>query len=163
MSEHEAIKDPNEYGASIQFRKMTEADIQHIVEIEEEAFTTPWSYDAFYNELTNNHFACYLIMDIGQEVAGYGGMWVLLDEAHVTNVAVRHDYRGNKLGERLMSELMKTAKFLGAKRMTLEVRESNEIAQNLYRKLGFYRAGVRKGYYSDNQEDALVMWAELDD
>lgn len=148
--------------ASIKFRNMTFDDISEICAIEHEAFPTPWTYEAFYNELTNNQFAHYVIMDIGGEVAGYGGMWVLLDEAHVTNIAVRHDFRGLKLGERLLHEIKKTARFFGAKRMTLEVRVSNDRAQNLYRKLGFYQAGVRKQYYTDNQEDALVMWAELD-
>ncbi len=88
-------------------------------------------------------------------------MWTVIDEAHVTNIAVLRAYRGRKWGERLLRELMKTASDLGMQRMTLEVRVSNEVAQNLYRKLGFKPAGLRKGYYSDNQEDALIMWAEL--
>jgi ribosomal-protein-alanine N-acetyltransferase len=163
VKEHDKIIELNNKEACIVFRKMIKEDIEAIVAIENEAFSTPWSYEAFYNELTNNHFAHYLIMEIEGQVAGYGGMWVLMDEAHVTNIAVRYDLRGLKLGEKLLTEVKRTAKFIGAKRITLEVRVSNEIAQNLYRKLGFYRAGLRKGYYSDNQEDALVMWAELDE
>ncbi|MEO3945573.1 ribosomal protein S18-alanine N-acetyltransferase [Gorillibacterium sp. CAU 1737] len=137
-------------------------DIDAICAIEKEAFTTPWSAGAFYNELTNNHFAHYMVMDAGLTVAGYAGMWLIMDEAHITNIAVKKEFRGMKLGERLMSELMKTASFMGASRITLEVRVTNEIAQNLYRKMGFEAAGVRKGYYTDNQEDALIMWANLE-
>jgi len=143
------------------FRSMRLEDISHIYAIESEAFSAPWSEGAFYNELTSNHFAHYMVMEYDGDIAGYGGMWVIIDEAHVTNIAVRKEYRGRKLGERLLCELMNTASFLGAKRMTLEVRVSNEVARNLYVKLGFVESGVRKGYYSDNQEDALIMWAEL--
>ncbi|RAP73881.1 ribosomal-protein-alanine N-acetyltransferase [Paenibacillus montanisoli] len=140
---------------------MTMADVKTIVAIELESFTSPWSEEAFVNELTNNHFARYMVMDYEGEVIGYGGMWTIMDEAHVTNVAVREPYRGHGLGEMLMVELMRTAVLFGAKRMTLEVRVTNAIAQGLYRKLGFEPSGIRPGYYSDNKEDALIMWAEL--
>ncbi|MDG0814453.1 ribosomal protein S18-alanine N-acetyltransferase [Cohnella rhizosphaerae] len=146
----------------IEFRSMTLADIDAIVEIEREAFTAPWTPEAFHNELTQNLFAKYMVMAKGDEVLGYGGMWLIVDEAHVTNIAVREAYRGKGLGERLLRELMRTAAWLGAARMTLEVRVSNERAQRLYRKLGFGPAGLRPGYYSDNNEDALIMWADLD-
>ena len=146
---------------SLVFRSMRLEDIPFVCEIEQEAFTTPWTEGAFRNELTNNQFAHYMIMDIEGEVAGYGGMWLIMEEAHVTNVAVRSAYRGRKLGERLLRELMRTAAFLGAIRMTLEVRASNYIAQNLYEKLGFRSVGVRSGYYTDNREDAIIMWADL--
>jgi ribosomal-protein-alanine N-acetyltransferase len=88
-------------------------------------------------------------------------MWLIVDEAHITNIAVSAPYRGRKWGERLLIELQKTASFMGAVRMTLEVRISNLIAQRLYGKLGFYPVGTRRGYYSDNNEDAIIMWAEL--
>lgn len=84
-----------------------------------------------------------------------------MDEAHITNIAVRQAYRGRKLGERLLDELMRTAAYLGMERMTLEVRVSNLVAQRLYEKKGFESAGIRKGYYSDNMEDAMIMWANL--
>ncbi|QYR20852.1 ribosomal protein S18-alanine N-acetyltransferase [Paenibacillus sp. sptzw28] len=143
------------------FRTMTPSDIPVIAQIEHEAFTCPWTQEAFMNELTNNHFARYMVMEYDGDVIGYGGMWTIMDEAHVTNIAVRAGYRGQGLGKKLMTELQRTAVFFGAARMTLEVRVSNEIAQRLYRKLGFEPAGIRPGYYSDNQEDALIMWAEL--
>ncbi|SEO62174.1 ribosomal protein S18-alanine N-acetyltransferase [Paenibacillus sp. OV219] len=143
------------------FRMMTLDDVPTIVAIEQESFTSPWTEEAFVNELTNNHFARYMVMDYEGEVIGYGGMWTIMDEAHVTNVAVREQYRGFGLGTKLMVELQRTAVMFGAKRMTLEVRVSNEVAQRLYSKLGFEPSGIRPGYYSDNMEDALIMWAEL--
>ncbi|WP_323132006.1 ribosomal protein S18-alanine N-acetyltransferase [Paenibacillus silvisoli] len=143
------------------FRQMTMDDVKTIVAIELESFASPWTEEAFVNELTNNHFARYMVMDYEGAVIGYGGMWTIMDEAHVTNVAVREPYRGRGLGEMLMVELMRTAVMFGAKRMTLEVRVTNGIAQGLYRKLGFEPHGIRPRYYSDNQEDALIMWAEL--
>ncbi|XEC97539.1 ribosomal protein S18-alanine N-acetyltransferase [Paenibacillus tarimensis] len=143
------------------FRSMRVDDIPAICQIEAEAFTSPWSSDAFTNELMNNHFAKYLVMIYKGEIIGYGGMWTIIDEAHVTNIAVRADFRGKGLGERLLHELQRTAVFFGASRMTLEVRVSNERAQRLYRKMGFEASGIRPGYYSDNQEDALIMWAAL--
>jgi ribosomal-protein-alanine N-acetyltransferase len=143
------------------FRAMTMADIPAIVEIELEAFSSPWTTEAFTNELINNLFARYLVMENKGEIIGYGGMWVIMDEAHVTNIAVRSDFRGQGLGRRLLFELQRTAVFFGAAKMTLEVRMSNEIALRLYRKFGFEPSGIRPRYYSDN-EDALIMWAELD-
>jgi ribosomal-protein-alanine N-acetyltransferase len=146
---------------SLVFRFMQVKDIPYICAIEVEAFTSPWTAEAFYNELNNNHFARYMVMEIAGQVVGYGGMWIIMDEAHITNIAVSLPFRGRKLGERLLIELQKTAVFMGTTRMTLEVRASNVIAQKLYSKLGFYPVGTRKGYYSDNNEDALIMWAEL--
>jgi ribosomal-protein-alanine N-acetyltransferase len=137
-------------------------DIPTICAIERESFSTPWTEGAFRSELTNNNFAHYLIMEAADgTVAGYGGMWLILEEAHVTNIAVRAPFRGLGLGERLMLEMMRKASFLGAVRMTLEVRQSNAIAQALYEKVGFVAAGVRRGYYTDNNEDAVIMWADL--
>lgn len=143
------------------FRKMTLDDLPDIMSIEQDAFSVPWSEEAFVNELTNNMFAQYMAMEYQGQVIGYAGMWIIVDEAHITNIAILTPYRGRGLGKRLMHELQKTASFLGAVRMTLEVRIGNEIAQRLYRGYGFEDAGIRPGYYSDNQEDALIMWADL--
>jgi ribosomal-protein-alanine N-acetyltransferase len=136
-------------------------DIDAICEIEKEAFTTPWSAGAFHNELTNNQYAHYVVMELDGYIIGYAGMWLIMDEAHITNIAVREKYRGRKLGERLLLQMQSAALFLGAERMTLEVRVSNTIAQRLYAKLGFIPAGLRKQYYTDNGEDAIIMWAHL--
>ncbi|WP_027410629.1 ribosomal protein S18-alanine N-acetyltransferase [Anoxybacteroides tepidamans] len=145
----------------INFRSMILDDIDGVLEIEKASFTLPWSREAFYNELVHNQYAKYIVMEHDGRIIGYCGMWVVIDEAHITNVAVLPEYRGKKLGEALMRTMMETAKQLGAVTMTLEVRVSNHVAQSLYRKLGFLNGGIRKQYYPDNQEDALVMWVNL--
>ena len=127
----------------------------------EKSFTVPWPEEAFYNDITNNRFAIYLLMELEKDIAGYCGMWLVLDEAHVTNVAILPEYRGRKLGGALMEKMMLLAKDSGAKTMTLEVRVGNEVAKSLYKKMGFQEGGIRKNYYTDNQEDALVMWVNL--
>lgn len=146
---------------SIVFRLMRDEDIDQVLIVEHASFTIPWSREAFQNELQNNKFAVYLVLEVNQRVVGYCGVWVILDEAHVTNVAVLPEYRGRKLGEALMRKLIGVVKEKGARSMTLEVRVTNDIAQSLYRKFGFKDGGIRKNYYSDNQEDALVMWVKL--
>lgn len=149
----------NEQGLS--FRMMTIEDIPDVMVVEQDAFTLPWTEEAFHNELKMNHFARYMVMEYEGKTIGYAGMWTIVDEAHITNIALLSAYRGRKWGELLLSELMKTAAFLGMERITLEVRVSNEVARRLYTKKGFKPAGIRKGYYSDNGEDALIMWADL--
>jgi ribosomal-protein-alanine N-acetyltransferase len=146
---------------SFVFRNMKEEDIDQILEVEHASFTTPWSREAFYNEIYNNKFAVYIVLEENNKIIGYCGTWVVIDEAHITNVAVLPEYRGRKLGEALMRKLMSVAREMGAKSMTLEVRVTNQVAQSLYRKLGFQNGGIRKNYYSDNQEDGLVMWGNI--
>ncbi|MEL3973680.1 ribosomal protein S18-alanine N-acetyltransferase [Rossellomorea oryzaecorticis] len=145
----------------MEIRFMTVDDLDAVMEIEHRSFSIPWSREAFYNEIEQNHLSTYLVVEDGERVAGYCGVWLVVDEAHITNVAVLPDYRGQGLGEALMQRIMKIAKEVGARVMTLEVRVSNKAAQGLYRKMGFQDGGIRKRYYSDNQEDALVMWVNL--
>lgn len=142
-------------------RYMEEKDIDDVLIVEENSFTTPWSRVAFVNELKNNKFAHYLVLQNHDEVIGYCGMWIIVDEAHITNIAIHSDYRGQKLGEALLLQAIEFSRTLGAIKMTLEVRVSNQVAQQLYKKLGFNTGGIRKNYYTDNQEDALVMWVGL--
>ncbi|WP_054956594.1 ribosomal protein S18-alanine N-acetyltransferase [Paenibacillus dakarensis] len=149
----------NEQGLT--FRLMTLEDIPDVMVVEHDAFTLPWTEEAFQNELKMNHFARYMVMEYEGRTIGYAGMWTIVDEAHITNIALLSAYRGRKWGELLLGELMRTAAFLGMERITLEVRVSNEVAKRLYTKKGFMPAGIRKGYYSDNGEDALIMWADL--
>lgn len=146
----------------IQFRAMRIEDIPAVCRIEQESFQLPWTAEAFHNELTNNQFAKYTIIEWNKELIGYGGMWIIIDEAHVTNIAIQSSHRGKKLGTKLLIEMQHIACSLGARHMTLEVRTSNAAAQHVYEKLGFRFMGVRKGYYTDNGEDAIIMWAELD-
>ncbi|WP_263621562.1 ribosomal protein S18-alanine N-acetyltransferase [Rossellomorea aquimaris] len=140
---------------------MTIDDLDAVLEIEHRSFAIPWSREAFYNEIEQNHLSTYVVAEEGGCVAGYCGVWLVVDEAHITNVAVLPDYRGKGIGEALMKRIMEIAREVGANVMTLEVRVSNKAAQGLYRKLGFQGGGIRKRYYSDNQEDALVMWVNL--
>lgn len=145
----------------ITFRSMETKDIDEIVHIENECFTTPWSRESFINELTQNKVATYTVLEDDDGVFGYCGVWIIVDEAHITNIALLPKYRGKKLGEALLKKVMDISREKGAKTMTLEVRVTNEIAQSLYRKLGFLNGGIRKNYYADNGEDALVMWVNL--
>lgn len=140
---------------------MTVDDLNDVMEVEVNSFTVPWSREAFFNELTKNQFAQYLVVEVDQKVVGYCGVWIIVDEAHITNIALLPEYRGMKLGEALMAKVMELAREMGALRMTLEVRVSNNRAQNLYRKFGFEEGAIRKQYYTDNMEDALVMWVNL--
>jgi [ribosomal protein S18]-alanine N-acetyltransferase len=146
---------------SLTFRYMDINDIDDILKIENSSFTIPWSRQAFINELTSNRFAVYIVIEEDEKVVGYCGVWVIVDEAHITNIAILPEYRGKKLGEALLSKVMEVTRQIGAVKMTLEVRVTNYIAQSLYRKLGFKDGAIRKGYYTDNHEDALVMWVDL--
>ena len=142
---------------NICIRKMRPEDIPEILNIEIAAFSLPWSKKAYEEELVNQ-IAHYLVLTLNDLIAAYTGMWIVLDEAHITNIAVAAEHRKHGYGEMLLSKLISYAKSLGAESMTLEVRKTNFAAQNLYRKLGFTEYGVRSSYYSDNNEDALIMW-----
>lgn len=154
-------KHAHELIGDIQLRAMGIDDVDAVVEVENQCFATPWSRAAFTNEVLNNQFATYFVAVDGDKIVGYIGCWVVIDEANITNVAVLPEYRGRKIGESLLQTAMELARLRQASRMSLEVRVSNTVAQNLYEKLGFERAGIRKNYYSDNNEDAFVMWVML--
>lgn len=138
---------------------MTDAHIKTVLRIEEQSFTTTWPANAFYQELHENKLAHYFVGKLEHEVVAYGGIWVVLEDSHVTTIAVRPDMRGRRYGEIMLLRLLDEAIVYGASWMTLEVRETNTAAQALYRKYGFTTVSTRKGYYSDNSENALVMWA----
>lgn len=146
---------------SLTFRLLNQDDIEELLKIEHESFTLPWTREAFQNEFSINQFAVYVGLEDDGKLIGYCGVWIIIDEAHITNVAILPEYRGRKLGETLMRKVMELAVEREVKTMTLEVRVSNDVAQSLYRKLGFQDGGIRKNYYTDNQEDALVMWVNL--
>lgn len=140
---------------------MTGEDIKSVYDVECKSFITPWSLKSFTSEIYNNNMAKYLVAKIDGKVVGYGGMWIILDEGHITNIAVHPDHRGKKIGDALVKALINLAGENDVKRMTLEVRPSNWTAINLYKKYGFKEAGVRKGYYQDTGEDAIIMWLEV--
>lgn len=147
----------------VQVRRMELADVDEIMKVELDAFTTPWTRQAFVNELSSNQFAHYLVAETEEGIIGYIGCWIIIDEGHVTNIALLSSHRGKGIGNLLLKSMMEYSKILGAKKLTLEVRLSNEVAINLYKKNGFQNGGIRKNYYTDNQEDARVMWVNLDE
>ncbi len=132
-------------------------EIDQVMAIERECFSLPWERGAFLQEITENRAARYIGLHREGELIGYAGMWFLLDEAHVTNVAVTGKWRGQGYGEEIMRALMQLAADCGMRWMSLECRRSNAAARGLYHKLGFVDVGYRKRYYEDNGEDALVM------
>ncbi len=144
----------------VEIAEMRYEDVDQVVEIERRSFPTPWSRQAFLSELRDNAYALYLVARLDGRVIGYAGMWVLLDEAHITNIAVHPDYRQRGIASRLLRELERRAVRRGARRMTLEVRPSNAIALRLYAKHGFRTCGRRPRYYADTDEDAIIMWKE---
>ena len=139
---------------------MTMDHVGAVHAIEEATFATPWSRDSIEREVNGNPCARYLVIMENETVLGYAGMWLVMDEAHITNVAIRGDRRGEGLGEMLMRALVQLAADSGMNWMTLEVRASNAAAQGLYKKLGFFNVGRRKNYYEDNHEDAILMALE---
>lgn len=144
---------------TVQVRPLRGSDIEQVSRIERRSFTSPWNTQAYVTEIANPS-ACYLAALIGDKLVGYTGMWVIMEEAHITTLAVDPDHRGQRIGERLLSDLLLRAQKRGATRATLEVRAGNEAAQRLYAKYGFQAVHVRRAYYSDNNEDALVMWID---
>ena len=138
-------------------RPMTKRDIARVYEIEVQSFRSPWSKLSLLGEL-HNSVARYLVAEEEGRIVGYGGMWVLFDEAHITNIAIAPEKRGLHLGRYLMYGMMVKALECGAERMTLEVRETNVRAQNLYYSFDFEKEGFRKRYYEDTGEGAYLLW-----
>ncbi|CDO04136.1 ribosomal-protein-alanine N-acetyltransferase [Oceanobacillus picturae] len=147
--------------SEITIRKMEIADVDQVMEVERVSFTTPWTTDIFYQEIVDNQYAYYYVIEWNGRIVGYVGTWVVLEDAQVTNIAIMPELRGNKLGEKLFQYMLLQVKLIGATRLSLEVRESNIPAQKLYRKFGLVPGGIRKNYYTDNQEDAIVMWVNI--
>ena len=141
-------------------RRMKQEDLDEVTALEKATFTIPWSRESFRQELERNVAARYLVAESEGKIIGYAGAWIILDESHITNIAVAESYRGRGVGRKLTQALLQLLSNLGASYATLEVRVSNERAQNLYRSLGFISVGKRKRYYEDNQEDAFLMVCE---
>jgi ribosomal-protein-alanine N-acetyltransferase len=136
---------------------MTFDDLPAVQEIERASFTTPWPEHAYRAELETNRLAHYLVVRLGSAVVGYAGIWLMVDEAHITTFAVAPAWRRRRIGERLLAATLDLAIARGAGDATLEVRLSNVSARRLYEKYGFHPAGIRPRYYSDDHEDALIM------
>lgn len=141
-------------------RPMTVEDLDGVMSVEFDSFLTPWSRTAFEEELTQNRLARYIVAEENGNIAGYAGTWLVINEAHVTNVAVSGQHRRQGIGRLLMEKLMELARDSGMDSMTLEVRVTNAAARQLYEQMGFVEAGIRKNYYSETKEDALILWCE---
>jgi len=136
---------------------MTLADLPAVHAIERASFSVPWADDAYRNELLTNRLASYVVACAGDETVGFGGLWVMVDEAHITTFAVDPRWRRRGVGEWMLLALLDRAVERHAREATLEVRLSNMPARRLYEKYGFRPVGIRPRYYSDNGEDALIM------
>jgi len=159
---------------------MREADVNTVQEIERDIFATPWPRNAYYRELASRASAHYVVLrhegpaerpagppvaahrggDFDPTIIGYGGMWRMYDEAHVTTIGVRRDIQHRGYGRIIFAGLIQAAYDMGAKWVTLEVRTTNDNAMKMYESFGFKVIGRRKGYYTDNGEDAIVMWSD---
>ena len=145
----------------IQIHPMTKNDIDGIIDIEKQSYGEHhWSKDSFYSELTNNLARYFCAFDKDNNLLGYAGSWIVIDEAHITNIAVSPEHRSKKIGEALLTAIFDECYKNMVKYLTLEVRVSNTPAINLYEKYSFKSLGTRKGYYQNNNEDALIMWTE---
>ncbi len=139
------------------------SDVKTIIDIESTVYETPWTRMSFVNELRHNRYASYYLLECNDEVIAYGGIWNVIDEAHLTNIAVKKEHQKKGYGTKMLAYLEDQAIRRGAKAITLEVRESNISAQKLYEKHGYIAKGRRVRYYTDKNEDAIVMWKIFDE
>ena len=138
-----------------------EADLEGVLEVEAESFTNPWTRDMYKWELQNRSVChIFVVRTADCPVAGFCAFWLVFDEIHINNLAMRPAYRQQGIGTALLHHVLAEARELGARRATLEVRASNEDARRLYERLGFYVAGTRRNYYSHPVEDALILWRD---
>lgn len=144
--------------ADLVIRRGEEKDILAIEELEKQCFATPWSYESLKYDIVENNRALYLVAEIEGEIVGYVGIWKIVDEGHITNVAVSPSHRRKHIASALLETLFRVTERAGVVQHTLEVRAGNEGAIKLYEGFGFKEAGLRKGYYEDNGEDAIIMW-----
>lgn len=145
--------------AQIHIERMRMGDVERVTELDEKCFPAPWSIHAYRTEV-NNPSAYYVVARVDDAIVGYAGMWIIMDEAHITTIGVDPNFRGKKIGKRLLVNILDEAMHRGARRATLEVRRHNPPAQNLYHKYGFHQVAIRKGYYTNNNEDAFIMWID---
>lgn len=141
----------------LNIRRMEEGDLDQVCAIEEETFSMPWSRKSFQDTISYYH-TLFLVAELDGEIAGYCGCYQSLEEAEITNIAVRRQLQGHGIGRRLLMELMRLGKEQGAFAYTLEVRVSNQAAIHLYESLGFVSFGIRKNFYEKPREDAMIMW-----
>ncbi|MDD3173329.1 MAG: ribosomal protein S18-alanine N-acetyltransferase [Herbinix sp.] len=141
----------------MEIRKMTETDLPEVCAIEQDTFSEPWSEEDFRNSIEDINNG-YLVAVIDNKIVGYCGYWGIAGEGDIYNVAVKKDYRGQRIGYQILTALLGDAAGRGITSLTLEVRKSNEAAIHLYESLGFERAAIRRDFYSKPREDAVIMW-----
>lgn len=146
---------------SVNIRPMIPEDLDQVEAIEKASFATPWSKEVYKKEISENKFAHYYVIESTEGILGFIGAWMIFDEVQVTNFAVLPSKRKMGYGKMLFQYLINRALLHGGRIMSLEVRETNMPAQKLYESFGLKKAGIRKRYYTDNNEDAIVMWVEL--
>ncbi|TMK57916.1 MAG: ribosomal-protein-alanine N-acetyltransferase [Actinobacteria bacterium] len=138
---------------------MKRRHVRSVIAIEQQVYPRPWSASIFLSEIALRSTRAYFVARIGRDVVGYAGLMMTMEDGHVTTIAVHPRWHRARIGTRLLLALAREARERGARNLTLEVRLSNKGAQELYRRFGFAPVGVRKGYYADLDEDALVMWS----
>ena len=142
-------------------RLADEQDLDGVLAVESESFTNPWTRDMYAWELQNRTMCHILLVRTSAcRVAGFCAFWLVFDEIHINNIALRPDFRARGIGTALLRQVLAEGQHLGARRATLEVRASNQLARRLYERMGFYVAGVRRNYYSGPVEDALILWRD---
>lgn len=156
----DALSEPTRVAITeIEIRNMRASDIETVAKIQRESFSKveTWSPQSYLTELSNAS-AAYRVAVHNDKVVGFGGIWTVMDEVHITILGVALSHRANRIGDLLLSELLIASWGMGATRATLEVRETNDAAQGLYAKYGFLHVAIRKAYYSDNGENADILW-----
>lgn len=142
---------------NVKLRTMNKKHIDEVLQVGSLSLKEAWSKDALNKEI-ENPLAKYLVAEVDNKIVGFAGLWKIYDEGHITNIAVHPNYRGNGIGSKLVESLINNFDAWYINSLTLEVRKSNITAQHLYKKYGFIEEGIRKNYYNDNKEDALIMW-----
>ncbi len=142
-------------------KRMSSEDVTDVHKIEMGSFSSPWSEQSFVQEINQNHLARYWVIEFENKIIGYGGCWMIVDEAHITNIAIKDEYRGMGFGKKLVMGMMDDMMGEDVHSVTLEVRKSNHIAQKMYKSLGFKIEGLRKNYYDTPNEDALILWKRI--
>jgi ribosomal-protein-alanine N-acetyltransferase len=142
-------------------RLMKETDLPIVLELEEQLFTSTWKMDDFLYEMNENPFSQMFVWEENSEIVGYMGIWIIFEQAQLTNLAVNKKYQGKGYGRLLLEKGISICQEAGCEIMTLEVRQSNVVAKSLYQSCGFEKVSVKKDYYQDNHEDADVMMKGL--
>lgn len=141
----------------VTLNQMKASNLNDVLNVSSLSLKESWSRESLEKELSNP-LAKYMVAEVNNKVVGFAGLWTICNEGHITNIAVHPHYRGQGIGSKLVESLIKNSSSWYINALTLEVRASNKIAQNLYKKYGFKEEGMRKHYYQDNNEDAIIMW-----